>query len=394
MLKQKKAIFACSNYWSSPIQVGDHQLARQFATSGWQVAFLSIPITPLHLFKSKGTDLGARLSNYFKSGAWDGNLPVWNYVPGALLAPANIPVFRSKWVARHWLNWTVPKLTNLLKKKGFGDVELLYIRDARFFGLVNQLKFKKSVFRIADRDKGFSHFHKSLRELEADLARRVDLVAYSAQSLGDDIAELKATRTLLLPNGVDFTHFSKTVTEMPPDMSSISRPVVVYVGSLDYWFDWETINDLAKKMPNVSFVLIGPNDKIAGKITNSANVFLLGRKSYQDIPGYLANSDIGIVPFNTRDYQSFVDAINPLKLYEYLAAGLPVVATRWKELETIDSPAKLCNSVDEFESAITCYLKNKPPKAHLRAFAKRYDWSSRYETLVNALDLDVLLKDK
>ena len=128
-----------------------------------------------------------------------------------------------------------------------------------------------------------------------------------------------------LPNGVDAENFARPRPE-PEDIAGLARPRVVYVGALEYWFDVELLERCALARPDVPFVVIGPRpDGLPASLATLRNVHLIGPRPYAEIPAYLQHCDVGIVPFR-RD--ALVDSIHPIKVYEYLAAGLRVVATR------------------------------------------------------------------
>src|SRR3990167_2008860 len=108
-MKRKKVLMACSNPWNSVFQVGSHHLAHQLLHMGYEVAFISDPISPLHL--ARGKELKKRLQLYAQPSSKQE--PLWAYVPGALFTPHNAPLLRSRWLYKHWHQLTFPSLINL-----------------------------------------------------------------------------------------------------------------------------------------------------------------------------------------------------------------------------------------------------------------------------------------
>ena len=171
----------------------------------------------------------------------------------------------------------------------------------------------------------------------------------------------------------------------PPEYGGISAPIVVYVGEIAEWFDFATLRSLAGLLPDHVFVLVGPDEIARERLSDIANVRILGRRPFSEVPRYLANADVGLIPFDVRDHGPLVHAVHPLKLYEYLACGLPVVATRWKELERLGSPAVLCDEASEMASTIRAIVAEPPDPQPGIEFARGATWDIRVRTLVSAL---------
>ncbi len=364
---------ACSNPWTSVFQVGSHHLAREFLKLGYEVAFISDPISPFHLLNSTG--LKARFDLYRSGGMVQDNL--WAYVPGALFPPHNKPLLRSEWVHRRWHQLTFPSVLRKAKENGFGDVDILYFDTPIQSFWLKEIRARKTVFRIADQNSGFKKATPAFIKLEKELIQSVDLVVCTAKTLTDSIKGSKH-----LPNGVPVAHFAKP-TQIPPEFEKLTKPIALYVGALDYWFDYALIKKLALDLPHISFVLIGPIKE--NPFQNIPNVHLLGPRPYASIPSYLQHANVGLIPFDVENYPDLIHSVNPLKLYEYMASGLPVVATRWRELENIASPAHLCRTSEEFKANILHALEY-PDSASLRSYAEKLDWSHRGKQLIELLN--------
>lgn len=378
-----KALFFSPGYWQSPIQIGSHHLARSLSSLGWTVGFVSDPITPLHLFSPRSTHLATRFKSYIRGGITS---RVWNYVPGALFAPCPAPILNSLAVASHWNRFSIPNIFSVLKRTGFDSVDLVYFDHPNQALWAHQIKYKKSVFRIPDLFSGFEKYTRSQGVLESRLAQIVDLVVYPSSSLKSHIDSLRPNASLCLPNGVDlrsFTHLDKL--ERPIEFKGITSPIVLYVGAIDKWFDAELFNFASSTLSDCNFFLIGEN-KIGKRIQKNKNVHLLGPKPHDQIPSYLRHSTAGIIPFDINQHFDFVRHIQPLKLYEYLISGLPVVSTKWPALEEMKSPARLVTNAKDFVTEIERSLKMSfDEREKLRAFAHGQDWGDRTKILLTAL---------
>lgn len=283
---------------------------------------------------------------------------------------------------QNWHRLLHPSYQRLLRQHGFDDVDLIYIRDPLQAYILDLSKHKYSIYRMADNDSGFDNYNIYYADLERSVAQKVDLVLYTAVELKNRVLELRPRQSMLFPNGVDLQHFITADKSVPPEYQEIPSPIVVYAGSIDFWFDFDLINSLTQALPDVSFVLIGPNGHLSRKFIPRRNLYHLGSIQYDQLPKYLSNASIGIIPFNVNKYPDLVNSINPIKLYEYLSCGLPVVATQWAELVNLQSPATLCSTTEEFVEAIQRLKAEKPDKQSSLEFVERFNWELLYKQLM------------
>jgi len=373
----KKILMAATNYWTSPYQVGSHHYAREFARNGWEVLYVSDPISPFHNFISDKIQLSDRKKIH--QGVIDpGVSRIQIYVPYALITPNEKPVFRSSIVSNNWHRLTVPNLIKHTKGLGFGEVDLLWFDSLSQYFWLDSIKSKKSILRIADRFDAFKKISPNLKKIENKLKERVDAIIYTAKSLKSYLKGYE-DKMFYIPNGVNFEHFYPSDNRIiPEDLKKIPRPRAIYVGAIEEWFGVSFLMDVAKRCKGISFVMIGnPNIDIS-ELKKLPNIFFLGRKDYLNIPSYISNCDVGIIVFDVN--HPVVDTVNPIKLYEYMACGLPVVATKWKELELINSPAYLAGSTEEFANFLSQVQSIENEK--YVEFAKENSWRKRFEDII------------
>ncbi len=381
-----RALWTNGQYWGSPVQLGAHHYARQLLQRSWDVAFVSDPISPWHLlYPSTARESLDRYHTWRRGGRYTHHRRLFDYTPLTLLPPFNAPLLRHPWVLKHWQQFTLPNLRKTLARHGFHRVDLLVVDSIAQGFWLDVVDARKTLTRVADNLAGFAATTPAMLERERDIIRQVDLVAYTAQSLKPLVTAHSPKASVYVPNGVDIAHFTHDRETLPEEYRHIPKPRAIYVGAIQAWFDTQLLTQVAQRLNRVSFVLIGPPRTDLGSLTRLGNVHLLGRRSYAAIPPYLKHAHVGLIPFKPSP---LVRSVNPLKLYEYMACGLPVVATGWEELRRISSPSVLCDTTDQWVNAIEQALANPPDHDRLRRFAQTADWSQRFKILANALGIE------
>nr|WP_314440093.1 glycosyltransferase [uncultured Campylobacter sp.] len=347
----KKVLMAVANYYTSPFQVGSHHYARAFEKLGYEVLFISNPISPIHKIFANSNELKERERIYKKGGERAGG--IFYYVPYSLFTPQNKPFLSSNFVLNNWQNFTHPNLLNFIRERGFSEVDILWFDSPLFGFLLDTINYKKSILRIADYSKGFNAVSDVQFNAEINIANKVDAVIYTAKNLKEKYAEIKdKSKMKYVPNGIDLDFFKAADRSLPQELEDIPEPRVIYVGAIHDWFDVDLVYYCAKNLPNFSFIIIGPEQKDLSLLKKLKNIHILGSIPYAKIPAFLYNSQVGIIPFNVKDYPDLVNSINPLKMYEYLACGLKVVSVEWEQIKDMSDIIYLVNTKDEFCNAI------------------------------------------
>jgi glycosyltransferase involved in cell wall biosynthesis len=232
------------------------------------------------------------------------------------------------------------------------------------------------VYHCADDYAHVRGFPSTLPALEADLCRRADLVVTTSETLCQTRAQFNPD-TYWIPNGADVERFA-TPSQPASELASIPHPIVGFVGGLSEWVDLDLVASLARRRPDWTFVLIGPIAIHASAVQPLPNVRLLGPRPYADLPAYLAAMDVGLIPFKRNDVTFHAD---PIKAYEYLAAGLPVVATDMPALHRLSHVVSLASASDDFLRAIASSLAagRDAGCAQRQAEARRHSWTTRFE---------------
>jgi hypothetical protein len=351
-----------------------------FLESGWQVLWISHPVSPFHHLKRENR---TRLDRA-RSGTTEHSSGLVEVVPYTYVPFYNAPIFKSRWVLENFLKFTRPPLASVIAKAGFQHADLLWITDTSMHALADIAAPQKVALRIADDNTKFGNTPKALDWAENRLCERADMIFVTASTLEDRLRPQYSARLLLLRNGVDFDHFQGDFSR-PDEYRDISGPIAIYVGAIDEWFAPDWIDALATARSDITVVLIGRSAIHLENLKQRANVKWLGPKPYDTIPGFLAHADCAIIPFRRTP---LVDSVSPLKLFEFLASGLPVVSARWTELERLSSPAFLADDRDTFvrlvSNAVDQRVKDSLGES-FRDFARSNSWKSRFESAMSAL---------
>lgn len=243
------------------------------------------------------------------------------------------------------------------------------------------LRALATVYDCMDELSAFAGAPPTLRDREAELLRRADLVFTGGQSL----YEAKRGKHLDVhpfPSGIDVAHFARArqPSPDPADQAPIAGPRIGFYGVLDERFDLELVRGIAAARPEWSLVMIGPVVKIdPADLPRADNVHYLGPKSYDELPGYVAGWDVAALFFARNEATRF---ISPTKTPEYLAAGRPVVSTPIRDVIRPYGDAGLvaiAESVDEWVAAI---------EAALDGSATAGDWRERTDRFLAGISWD------
>ncbi|HVP36424.1 MAG TPA: glycosyltransferase [Terriglobales bacterium] len=272
-------------------------------------------------------------------------------------SPIVLPYFQNRIVRK--INQFILTLSlkfYLARKKA--QKRILWAACPTAESLVGRLKEEKSIYYCADEYSEFTGYSKNLvKELEESLLRKVDLVLVVSDKLFQTKKEFNPN-IFFIPHGVEFEHFSRyneNSVELPSDMKYIKKPVIGYYGLIRDWIDFELLQKISEKK-NWSLVFIGPSSTDVSAIRGKENVHFLGPKDYKDLPQYLQGFDVCIIPYKLTEVT--INA-RPLKLFEYLASGKPVVSTPLPSVLPYMEVVKIGSNNEEFIRQIEKSLQEK-----------------------------------
>lgn len=369
-----KAIIAASKHWNTPYKVGCHFWAKHLAVQGFQVAFVSDPLSPVHMVKSDVDTNARRQSSFGRTKVFPvGAGSVLEVVPFCLFPPKIVKGPALRPLLDHWDRVCLSGPMGVLEKAGFMEPDILYIDSSLHTFWADRCNPKVKIFRVQDHLPSLHGAPAEIDYLARTCANTSTLTIYSSDALKEYVKGLFPQQMLYSPNGVDLKHFQQA-QKRPQLYDEVAGPIIIYVGDMGKRFNFDWLKYAASQCTAATFVMIGDNDPVDAACM-PRNVRFLGRVSYEDLPAYLQHATVGIIPFNRDKYRDLVDATNPLKAYQYLASGIPVVSSYWPAIGKLNSPVLLAETQEEFVTHLkTVYQDTLLDRDLLRQFAMSYDW--------------------
>lgn len=273
-----------------------------------------------------------------------------------------------------------------LRRIGFVDY-VLWLSNPLQIGMAKRFPQCKLVYDIMDKyELFFPRFIRPfVRSFETEILERAETIFISSTALAPE--EFADKKIVLVQNAVETSHFDPQSQKfgVPVDISEVPRPRIGFVGYIGRWVDIEILEYAAKKRADWNFVLIGPIHAPLGQLKGLPNVIILGTKPYSVLPGYVKSFDVCLLPFKEDELLEYID---PIKVYEYLAMGKPVVAFRYPRMECFDGLISLYSTKDEMVAAIENELAHgidEEKAASRRMFALENSWEKRCEEIQNHL---------
>ena len=260
-----------------------------------------------------------------------------------------VPTFNA-WFLAHYIRRQASRL-------GMKDFQLWTFLPTTA-PMIRYLKPQKVIYYCVDEWSAFSFLNGRLMEqMETDLIKQSDVVITSAEKLYASKRHLHP-KTYLVPHGVDSEHFGKAClpgTIVPKELEGLPIPIIGFWGLIHEWIDIDLIYRVASQRPQWSFVLIGKVGVDCSSLKKLSNVHLLGVRSYDTLPAFAKGFAVGIMPFKIN---RLTENVNPIKLREYLAAGLSVVSTPLPEARAYRGVVRFGANVDEFVEALDLAVRD------------------------------------
>jgi len=298
-----------------------------------------------------------------------------------VLTPLVVPLPGSAWARRlnRWL--LIRRIRRALKRVRSGPLQVWsFTPDIAY--LLDAFPAEKVLYYCVDDFASFTGYDREqvVRD-EADLCRRADLVVTTSRALQEAKAPLNPN-TILVPHGVDYEHFSKAVTDnlpVPADMKDIPHPILGFFGLIRDWVDLGLLAEVARRRPDWHIVLLGDSTVDLAPYRSLPNMHFLGRRPYEDLPAYCRCFDVGLIPFKINE---LTKAVNPIKLREYLAAGLPVVSTPLPEVAACGSSVRVADTATAWVTAAEAAMEDGQETAQALSVATATEtWEAKLDRI-------------
>ena len=308
-----------------------------------------------------------------------------------VMNPLAIPAYGNAAVVKLNQRFLISQVKKAMKQLGFSRPVNMVFNPAAGM-IAGKLGESELIYYCVDEYTAFTGVSGGLKEIEENLFRSADLVIVSAEKLYESKKQFNPN-TFVIRHGVDFAHFKTALSDevqVPAEIANLPRPIIGFHGLLADWVDFELLKKVAEHFSTGSVVLIGKTTVDAEQkikiLDGVKNIHRLGRKPYSDLPAYCKGFDVALNPFVINH---LTQSVNPLKVREYLAAGLPMVSTDLPEMKYIGN-CFVAGSHEEFIQMLEEALKAPKPRSEVSASMANEGWEARVEELREIIRQKVL----
>ena len=385
MLKDKNIVCLSNHYWNEAWFRKQHFMSR-FAKNGNRILYVEPTFS---MVRKPHKDVAK--NRFFK--------PILEKVDEnifVLKPPQALPKWTNPTISRLNYIWFAKIIDRVARRLGMVDY-ILWIYTPEYFTTLKYFSYKKIVFDLIDDLAAYRGIKDSIYHYKTEcingLIKKSDLFIVTAKTLFN-CYKGRSNNIVHIPNGFDSKLFFETGNRgVPGDLKNIKRPIVGFVGVLFSFLDYDLINYIADKNRDWSIVLVGAIEPYGTRdaikeLKKRENIYFLGKKKKEEIPAYINQFDVCINPFKVSEASR---SVNPLKVYEYLACGKPVVSVRMQALEeeSISGVIDFAGSYEDFANKVQCWVQDdSSDKRKQRVERVRdYSWDSLFTRVNEACNI-------
>lgn len=382
-MKLKELIFVSLERWD------DIWRRNQFLCDGWirrhpegRILFVEPPMDVSNAVRhGRWRELGEPRARRVGEGGRIHIVRALKFLPNSWALGRRI----NQWMAGRYLRQTI-------RRHGFMDT-LLWINAHSEGHLAGRLGERGVIYDVTDDWTSFEESSKACgltRQQDEALCAAADAVIVCSERLLE-MKRPRAKSVHLIPNGVDSSHYARVCEAdfaRPADTQGWGRPVLGYTGSIHAErVDVALVEALARRLPNATIALVGPNmlgSADRQRLGRMKNIVFTGARSYAEIPAYMAAFDVCITPHLVTP---FTESLNPIKLWEYLASGKPIVSTPVAGFRDFPQFVHLAADAEGFAQALFATLREDPSAAAARrSVAQLHSWEERLNAVEGVFD--------
>ncbi|HPD73688.1 MAG TPA: glycosyltransferase [Patescibacteria group bacterium] len=395
----KYNIICLSNQlWDFPLWTNKRHVMSRLPKLGHSVLFIDPPINTGRVFAKQILQRNWSLKRLFtKTKKTEEGVVVYS--------PLNTHPLKGISSAKH--SQKINEISQKVFKDSGNEKTILWIYHVEIEGLENYLKNIKHDFLIydcVDNYEGFPKYNtpekkRWIVDQERLLTSRANIVFTTTPGLAEKLKKINP-KTYFTPNVGDFERFFDVKNkgfEVPEDLKNIPHPIVGFTGAVDeYKFDRELFKKIADDYPSFSFVVIGPlalKDKESSKkslgFEKLDNVYFLGRKDFTEIPKYISFFDVMTIPYQLNDYT--VGGCFPVKFFEPLAAGIPLVVTDLPSYYPFEDVCYISKNPEEFSLNIKRALEEDIAEKSKKRMevAKKNTWEGKIAAMLSYINENI-----
>ncbi len=303
-----------------------------------------------------------------------------------IYSPIAIPIHNNRFfdgLNRRILTFQIKRL----QKKHQIKNPLFWVFSPHWVNVVKNIQNQGVIFHCVDALSTYDSSQKFQRKFKK-MAKMANVVFTPNKLLHEKLLQLNP-KTFHIGHGCSELHLNFVLEGEPREFEKIPSPRIVYAGCLANWVDYGLLIDVATRLPECSFVLIGyihalsPKEKIE-KLLSLKNVFHVGYINFRRLPEFYHACDIGIIPYQSNN--EHIKYCTPTKILDYFSAKLPCVSTRIPAVELLGNKITIADSSVEFAHAIRQIAQNKETvllEARYQ-YARKYTWNNQVNKMLAA----------
>jgi len=365
-------------------------IARAMEGTGKILVVLRYRSIPQCWFEKKNTQSGERGLQQLAENLWSMQPVVF----GNLVVTMYLPLLR--WILRKQITWQIKQA---IKSLDIINCRVSWMTHPYHYFYRRCAEEAVLIYECYDDYllDSSGKYDKRAELMEIQVAQNADLNITTATTLFEKIAAVNKN-TRLISNGVIYDLFSQSrdsSVQVAPEIEWITHPIIGMIGALNLGYDYELLKEIIRKKPGWSFVFIGSvadnAKREVDRLAQYPNFHLFSWRPYEELPKFLKGFDAAIIPYKVNDW---TNSINPNKLYDYFAAGIPVIATPIIELQRYNDCVFLCKTGDECIRAFELLFKYGAEDKRSRAIqiAKGLSWTSITRNVIGEIKLLVKAK--